>query len=127
MSEEITAPQGENQEDVSAADNSAPATEPVDNAGDTAEVKEPVSDEQKEIPKEEPVNEDKKPEDVDTSDDAQVADFLGNKGFDLEKLQEEFNQYGDITPETREALAKIGITEEILDGYIQSIADFLYR
>lgn len=119
MSEEITAPQGENQEDVSAADNSAPATEPVDNADDTAEVKEPVSDEQKEPPKEEPVNEDKKLEDVDTSDDAQVADFLGNKGFDLEKLQEEFNQYGDITPETREALAKIGITEEILDGYIE--------
>ena len=50
---------------------------------------------------------------------ALVADFLGNKGFDLEKLQEEFNQYGDITPETREALAKIGITEEILDGYIE--------
>ena len=58
MSEEITAPQGENQEDVSAADNSAPATETVDNADDTAEVKEPVSDEQKEPPKEEPVNED---------------------------------------------------------------------
>lgn len=56
---------------------------------------------------------------VNTNDDTQVAEVLNHKGFDLNKLQEEFDANGDITEETRKELAKVGITKEILDSYIE--------
>lgn len=56
---------------------------------------------------------------IDQNDESQVAEMLNHKGFDLNKLQDEFDKYGDITEETRKELAKVGITGEILDSYIE--------
>lgn len=58
-------------------------------------------------------------ENIDQNDEGQVAEMLNHKGFDLNKLQDEFDQYGDITEETRKELAKVGITGELLDSYIE--------
>lgn len=58
-------------------------------------------------------------EDIDQNDDKQVAEMLNHKGFDMNKLQEEFDKYGDITEETRKELEKVGITGAILDSYIE--------
>lgn len=58
-------------------------------------------------------------ENINQEDDTQVAEMLNHKGFDLNKLQDEFDQYGDITEETRKELAKVGITGDILDSYIE--------
>lgn len=74
--------------------------------------------EQKEPPVEEK-KEDKPLEDIDTNDDTQVAEMLNHKGFDLNKLQDEFDKYGNITEATRKELEKAGITGEILDSYIE--------
>jgi len=49
----------------------------------------------------------------------QAKEILQDKGFDYAKLQEEFNQKGEISAETRENLAKSGITDEIIDNYIE--------
>ena len=48
----------------------------------------------------------------------QATEILNQKGFNYDKLQEEYNQYGDITEETRKQLAEKGINKEILDNYI---------
>lgn len=55
--------------------------------------------------------------DVQESDKAK--EILQDKGFDYAKLQEEYNQSGDISKETREELSKVGITDEILNNYIE--------
>lgn len=51
--------------------------------------------------------------------DNEVSETLTTKGFDYEKLQEEYSQYGDITPETRKELAEKGITNEMVDSFIE--------
>jgi len=58
-------------------------------------------------------------ENIDQNNDTQVAEMLNHKGFDLNKLQSEFDENGDITEETRKELEKVGITKEILDSYIE--------
>lgn len=58
-------------------------------------------------------------ENINQEDDTQVAEMLNHKGFDLNKLQAEFDEHGDITVETRKELEKVGITGEILDSYIE--------
>ena len=59
-------------------------------------------------------------EDYSTVDTAEKAsEVLESKGFDYQALTEEFQANGDLTPETREKLAKQGITGEILDAYIE--------
>ena len=59
-------------------------------------------------------------EDYSTVDTAEKAsEVLESKGFDYQALTEEFQANGDLTSETREKLAKQGITGEILDAYIE--------
>lgn len=115
MSEENTTPQVDNTtEDVSAVNNSTETTpETVDKVEDNTANTPPIETENK--TQEEQI----KVENIDINDDKAVADTLTSKGFDFNKLQDEWEQYGDITAETREALAQQGITKEILDGYIE--------
>lgn len=40
-------------------------------------------------------------------------------GFDMVALQKEFQEHGDITPESRTKLEKAGFTKEIVDSYIE--------
>lgn len=49
----------------------------------------------------------------------QASQVLESKGFDYDALTTEFQANGDLLPETREKLAKQGITGEILDNYIE--------
>lgn len=52
-----------------------------------------------------------------TKEEAEVV--LNSKGFDFKTLTEEYkNNNGDLKPETKEALAKVGITEEVFQNYI---------
>lgn len=53
---------------------------------------------------------------VDDKDKA--GEVLKEKGFDYAKLQEEFNATGEISKETREKLEEAGISDEIIDNYI---------
>lgn len=103
-----------------------PPAEGVSSAEETQEVTPPEECQQETKQQEEtqPPVEQKKEEDedlskVDTTDDAQVAEVLNHKGFDLNKLQDEFDTNGDITAATRKELEKVGITKEILDSYIE--------
>lgn len=51
-------------------------------------------------------------------DKEKAGEVLKEKGFDYAKLQEEFNATGEISKETREKLAEAGITEDVIDNYI---------
>ena len=53
---------------------------------------------------------------VPTDDAATKA--VADAGLDMGKLQSEFAQHGDLTPETRAALDAKGYPKEIVDGYI---------
>lgn len=85
-------------------------------------------------PKEEETNEreDDEPSDKDIdkeeTDEVNLADIkeaekakevLETKGFDYAQLQEEYNMSGEISRETRVKLTEVGITDEILDNYIE--------
>lgn len=54
---------------------------------------------------------------VDTAEKA--TEVLESKGFDYQALTEEFQANGDLTPETRDKLAKQGLTPELVDAYIE--------
>ena len=78
--------------------------------------------------KEEPDNdetEDKEADEEITADKAKEAtvdkatNVLKDKGFDYAELQKEFNEKGEISKETKEKLAEVGITEEIVDNYVE--------
>jgi len=107
MSEELNQPQGENQE-VNSAENIQ--EQPPE------QIQQPQQEQQQP-----PVEKKVEPslENINTQDDAQVAEVLNHKGFDLNKLQDEFEANGDITEATRKELEKVGITREILDSYIE--------
>jgi len=65
--------------------------------------------------------EDGKPsEDIDYSqkDESEVADALKGVGFDYESLCQEYATTGGIGEKTRAELAKVGITNAIIDNYI---------
>jgi len=65
--------------------------------------------------------EDGKPsEDIDYSqkDESEVADALKGVGFDYESLCQEYATTGGIGEKTRAELAKVGITNTIIDNYI---------
>lgn len=49
----------------------------------------------------------------------EVSDVLKDKGFSYPELQKEYNETGNISKETREKLAKVGITNEMVDNYIE--------
>ena len=78
--------------------------------------------------KEEAENEETENEKLETSepekdyskveDKAEAAEILQTKGFDYAELSKEYNQTGKISDETRAKLAKVGITNEIIDNYI---------
>lgn len=102
MSEEITNSQSE-AEESSVADT---PTEPVESATQATEPTEQPT-EATEPPLEQPKTEE------------EAAEILTAKGFEYKKLQTEFEQHGDITPETRAELAKVGITDEFIDTFIE--------
>lgn len=87
----------EQAEDKDVAEETQPTTdetettEEVDKTKETAEIKEPE----------------------------QAAEMLKDKGFDYNKLQEEYNQKGEISKETRAELVKGGISEELIDNFIE--------
>ena len=49
----------------------------------------------------------------------EASEVLESKGFDMQALSDEFQANGDLTPATREKLAKQGFTKEIVDNFIQ--------
>lgn len=55
------------------------------------------------------------PTDADT---AAAAKAVTDAGLDMKALQAEFVEKGDLTPETRAALAAKGLPAEMVDGYI---------
>ena len=104
MSEEIT-------------NNEPQATEvtnPVENPTDT----QPTSQEEQNV---EPTDTTKTEEEdyssVDTVEKA--SEILESKGFEYKALTDEFQANGDLLPETREKLAKQGITGEMVDAFIE--------
>ena len=48
-----------------------------------------------------------------------AAEVLKSKGFDYSELAKEFDEKGEISKETRAKLAEVGITDELIDGYIE--------
>lgn len=48
----------------------------------------------------------------------QVAEVLQTKGFDYAELQKEFVDTGEISADTRKKLSDVGITDELIDNYI---------
>lgn len=110
MSEEqINQQPPQNTEEVNSPENNQETT---DTTVDTPE-------ETQETPPVEKKEEETVLDNIDQNDEKQVAEMLNHKGFDLNKLQDEFDKYGDITAETRKELEKVGITGEILDSYIE--------
>lgn len=72
--------------------------------------------EEKEETSEESQEEEKKDEPpIDTEN---IEESLKDKGFDYNELQEEYLANGDLSKETREKLAKIGISEEFINDFI---------
>lgn len=47
-----------------------------------------------------------------------VEETLKEKGFNYEELQEEYIKNGDLTKETRDKLAEIGINEDFINDFI---------
>ena len=66
---------------------------------------------------EQPTTETEDYSNVDTAEKA--TEVLESKGFDYQALTEEFQANGDLTPETRDKLAKQGLTPELVDAYIE--------
>ena len=54
-----------------------------------------------------------------TIEQSKVTDILQGKGFDYAELQKEFNETGDLSKDTRDKLSQSGISEEMLDNYIE--------
>ena len=48
----------------------------------------------------------------------QVTEVLQTKGFDYAELQKEFVDTGEISADTRKKLSDVGITDELIDNYI---------
>lgn len=110
-------------------DNKGEEQKPADSSvnEETASPEQEGSEEQKEVEKPEEKQEplekpsEEKPE-VNlegVKEPEQAKEILQDKGFDYVKLQEEYNQTGTISQETREELVKSGITDEIIDNYIE--------
>ena len=66
---------------------------------------------------EEITEEEKKPEEP-PIDKENIEESLKEKGFDYNELQEEYLANGDLSAETREKLAKIGISKEFIEDFI---------
>lgn len=81
----------------------------------------PEEESEKEDKEEEEKPEEKDLKDVDAKNvnKEEASDVLKDKGFDYTALQKEFNEKGEISKETRESLAEVGITDEIIDNYIE--------
>ena len=88
---------------------------------DTPEETEDKPEEKPEEDKEQD-EEDKTSDDVDFTnikDAKEAEDALKAKGFDYVELQKEYDEKGEISKETRAKLAEVGITDEVLDNYIE--------
>lgn len=48
----------------------------------------------------------------------QVTEVLQTKGFDYAELQKEFVDTGEISADTRKKLSDVGITDDLIDNYI---------
>lgn len=105
MSEEITQPQVT--EESSVAENPTETVEPTQVTEPTVEEQPTEATEPSEPPLAQPQSEE------------EATELLNKKGFEYKDLQTEFEKYGDITPETREKLAKVGITGEFIDTFIE--------
>lgn len=103
MSEELTNNQPQETEVANPAENT------TDTPTETA-VEESAQVEQ-------PATETEDYSNVDTAEKA--TEVLESKGFDYQALTEEFQANGDLTPETRDKLAKQGLTPELVDAYIE--------
>lgn len=103
MSEELTNNQPQETE----------VANPAENTTDTPT--ETTVDESAQV--EQPTTETEDYSNVDTADKA--TEVLESKGFDYQALTEEFQANGDLTPETRDKLAKQGLTPELVDAYIE--------
>lgn len=94
-------------------------------AGESTTVEEKVEEEAKddvtntETVDEETVNEETEQADYSKVEDSdEAAKILETKGFDYAALSKEYNETGEISAESRAALAKVGITDEVIDNFI---------
>ena len=103
MSEELTNNQPQETEVVNPAENTTD-TPTETTVEESAQVEQPTTE----------------TEDYSNVDTAEKAtEVLESKGFDYQALTEEFQANGDLTPETRDKLAKQGLTPELVDAYIE--------
>lgn len=114
-------PEGENTEE----EKEQTATE------ETTEDKEEPSTEEKEEDTEDKPSEEKEEDKSDDTpseeeedlskvqDKEKASEVLKSKGFDYSELAKEFDEKGEISKETRAKLAEVGITDELIDGYIE--------
>lgn len=81
------------------------------------EPSEEPSDEPSDEPTEEPTEESEDLSKIQDKDKA--SEVLKSKGFDYQELVKEFDEKGEISKETRAKLAEVGVTDELIDGYIE--------
>ena len=95
---------------------------------ETEEKEETTTEETEEEPeeKEEPESQEETKEEPEEEKDLskvteadEAKDVLKSKGFDYAELAKEFDEKGEISKETRAKLAEVGITDELIDGYIE--------
>lgn len=117
------AEENQNTENVSEANNTAENTSENTTPETTEEQTQDTSGEDEDTSDKsddgeaEDTTEDTDLKNVESSEKA--AEILTTKGFKYEDLQKEFDEHGDITPETREKLKAAGFDKEIVDNFIE--------
>ena len=89
-------------------------TEPTENVEPTDEATEATEPTTEATEATEPTDSSEPPVDVDN-----IEDSLKEKGVDYAELVKEYRENGDLSAETRERLAKIGLSEEFINDFIE--------
>lgn len=97
----------------------SPEEKPSEKTDETVENTEEKPEEAKDVPADKSTEENAEVNLSDVKEAEKAKEILQDKGFDYSKLQEEYNQSGEISKETREKLAESGITDDIIDNYVE--------
>lgn len=113
--EEVTTPEEQQPQESVPPETSE---EPKENTpSEEPEEQKPEEEEpEKKEQQEEEKQEEQKPPEIDEND---IEGSLKKIGFDYSELQEEFAVNGDLTPETRDKLKALGITDEAINSHIE--------
>ena len=116
--QEVETKEEEKEEETTGETPEEPSQEESEQEERKPEKEEEVSTEEKE-PEEADKPEEKEEDISKIQDKDEAAEALKEKGFDYAELQKEWNEKGDISKETRAKLAEQGISEEIVNNYIE--------